>query len=261
MRQWYAGESLCTPSRAASMTGRLPLRTGMIPPPGSGARVSSTESSGGLPLDETTLGEMLGAAGYHTGIVGKWHLGINRNTSTDGYWLPKRRGFDHSGLTLPFSNHWNCDENKRHVAAPDAKRCLLYKNDTLVQQPIDHSSLTENLAADAVAFLREAAAAQHTGGADAKPFFLYFGFPQCHVSMFNNINWANSSRNGVFGSNIREVGGKRLSEEERRRRRQGRGEACGAEGAGEADAGEEGGAHLNGCRHGEQHVQQSSCGG
>ena len=38
------------------------------------------------------------------------------------------------------------------------------------------------------------------------------------------------------------------------------GEACGAEGASEADAGKEGGAHLNGCRHGAQHVQHSSCG-
>jgi arylsulfatase A-like enzyme len=205
MRQWYAGESLCTPSRAASMTGRLPLRTGMIPPPASSARVAFPTCPGGLPLSERTLGEMLRDVGYRTGIVGKWHLGINQDNSTDGHWLPTRRGFDHSGPVLPFSNHWACDEQRRHVQAPDPDLCLLYEQDRLVQQPIDHSNLTENMAADAVGFLREAAAAQQRGGADAKPFFLYFGFPQCHVNMFNSARWANSSRNGIFGANIREM--------------------------------------------------------
>ena len=208
MRQWYAAESLCTPSRAASMTGRLPLRSGMIPPPGSTARVLAPTATGGLPRDESTLAEMLGAAGYLTGIVGKWHLGINFNTSDDGTYLPGRRGFAHSGLTLPFSNFWACDEARRHVDKPDPKTCLLYANDTLVQQPIDHANVTENMAADAVAFLRDAAARQRASAAAAapeQPFFLYFGFPQCHVSMFNNARFANSSRNGIFGSNIREM--------------------------------------------------------
>ena len=146
-------------------------------------------------------------------ILESRHLGINANSSDDGVYLPKQRGFDHSGLLLPFSNHWACDEDKRHVAQPSAKTCLLYHNDTLLQQPIDHSNLTENMAADAAGFIRDAARRQREASAKAnaaeaaaqQPFFLYFGFPQCHVNMFNNPRWANSSRNGIFGSNIREM--------------------------------------------------------
>ena len=68
--QWYSAESFCTPSRAAIMTGRLPLRTGMVPPDGSGARVLSPDDIGGLPDNETSFAEALKAQGYATHITG-----------------------------------------------------------------------------------------------------------------------------------------------------------------------------------------------
>ena len=58
---WYSADSLCTPSRSAMMTGRLPVRTGMIPPGQSSARVLSSTSTKGLPRNETSLAEMLQA--------------------------------------------------------------------------------------------------------------------------------------------------------------------------------------------------------
>ena len=63
MHDWHAGASVCTPSRAALLTGRLGLRTGVthnFGPP----------SKGGLPLNETTIAEALKGAGYHTGMIG-----------------------------------------------------------------------------------------------------------------------------------------------------------------------------------------------
>ena len=78
----YYTQPMCTPTRAALMTGRYPLRyglqTGVIP---SGARY-------GLALDELTLPGALDAAGYRTALVGKWHLGH----ADPAYW-PTRRGF------------------------------------------------------------------------------------------------------------------------------------------------------------------------
>ena len=70
----------------------------------------------------------------------------NRANNTDGHYLPLNRGFDFSGLTIPFSNHWACDEKQVHLAAPNPAVCFLYRGQRLVQQPIDHRNLSMNFA-------------------------------------------------------------------------------------------------------------------
>ncbi|VVQ20632.1 arylsulfatase B [Pseudomonas fluorescens] len=84
LESFYA-QQVCTPARAALMTGRYPIRHGLQ------TLVIFPGHSYGLPLDERTLPQALKEAGYKTAIVGKWHLGHYKT----GFW-PNQRGFDHS---------------------------------------------------------------------------------------------------------------------------------------------------------------------
>jgi len=80
----FHGMPVCTPSRAALMTGRYPMRYGLQ------TLVIFPSHTYGLPTDERTLPQALKEAGYQTYMVGKWHLG-HADTK---YW-PQNRGFDH----------------------------------------------------------------------------------------------------------------------------------------------------------------------
>ncbi|MFO0845979.1 MAG: arylsulfatase [Gemmataceae bacterium] len=83
LEQFYV-QPLCSPTRAAFLTGRYPMRHGLQ------VGVVRPWAGYGLPLEERTLPQALKEVGYTTAIVGKWHLGHSRRD-----YLPTRRGFDH----------------------------------------------------------------------------------------------------------------------------------------------------------------------
>ncbi|XP_062390621.1 arylsulfatase D isoform X2 [Sardina pilchardus] len=106
LSQHIAAAPLCTPSRAAFMTGRYALRSGL----GAVGRVQVIlflGGSGGLPPSETTFAKLLQKEGYTTGIVGKWHLGLNCESRNDHCHHPNNHGFNYF-YGLPFTLFNDC---------------------------------------------------------------------------------------------------------------------------------------------------------
>jgi arylsulfatase A-like enzyme len=190
--QFYTAESVCTPSRAALLTGRLPIRSGMC---SDQRRVLFPDSAGGLPADEITLAEALKPLGYATCCVGKWHLGHLPQ------FLPGQHGFDEY-FGLPYSNDMDrvADSKLGRRIFLDPKSWYwnvpLMRGDKIIERPAEQTTLTRRYTQEAVKFI----AANKEG-----PFCLYLAHTMPHVPLFRSEAFVGHSRRGLFGDVVEEL--------------------------------------------------------
>ncbi len=191
--QFYSASSVCTPSRAALMTGRLPIRSGMC---SNKRRVLFPNSGGGIPASEITLAEALKEQGYATACFGKWHLGHLPP------FLPTNNGFD-TYFGIPYSN----DMDRVKERSPQGRLAFQepkseYWNVPLMQdlevfeRPADQTTITKRYTERAVRFIKE-----HK----SEPFFVYLPHNLPHVPLFRSEAFVGHSTRGLFGDVVEEI--------------------------------------------------------
>ncbi len=164
MTSFYMGAPLCTPSRAALMTGSYPIRIDMAV--GDGFAVLLDGDKKGLNPDEITIAEVLKTAGYKTGMVGKWHLGDQPE------FLPTRQGFNEFfGLPYSYDISPYHQNNKKFDFSP----LPLLDGETVIEKNPDCDHITKCLTERAVQFIEEN---------KEEPFFLYLPHPAPHRPLY-----------------------------------------------------------------------------
>ncbi|MBT5927103.1 MAG: sulfatase [Verrucomicrobia bacterium] len=192
LTDFYSAASVCTPSRAALMTGRYPLRSGMC---SDRRRVLFPDSLGGLPESEWTMAEALKSQGYATAAVGKWHLGHRPQ------FLPTKHGFD-SYYGIPYSN----DMDRLSHSPGGSSKSLgpqvgwwnvpLLRNEKVVERPVDQTTITRRYTRQAAKFIESNR---------EKPFFLYLAHSMPHVPLFRSPQFEDHSLRGLYGDVIEEI--------------------------------------------------------
>jgi len=174
LTQFNTPASFCAPTRAALLTGRYPIRTGMTnnPAPDGGPKADKVA----LAQREVLLAELFRRAGYATGMVGKWHLG-----HFEASLVPTRRGFDEY-LGILYSN--------------DMRPVRLMQGEKVAEYPLVQATLTDRYTEWALAFLERNR---------NRPFFLYFAHAMPHKPLACSERFYKKSGAGLYGDVMAEL--------------------------------------------------------
>jgi arylsulfatase A len=167
-RQFYAASNVCSPSRAALMTGRYAPRVGV-------PDVLASNAPNGLSLSEKTLADVLKPAGYTSMCVGKWHLG------SQAAYMPRNRGFD-AYYGIPYSN--------------DMSPSVLIQNGVVIESPVQLDTITQRYTQQSVNFI---------ANSKDNPFFLYLAHTFPHIPLAASPAFKGKSPLGLYGDVIQEI--------------------------------------------------------
>jgi arylsulfatase A-like enzyme len=173
LTSFYSASPVCTPSRAALMTGRYAARMGAERMHLSNVLTASDKE--GIPRDETTVAEALRQRNYATACIGKWHLGV-----TEGH-RAVDRGFQ-SYFGIPYSN--------------DMQPSVLFRNTEKIEEPVRQETLTRRYTEEAVAFMERSRNV---------PFFLYLPHTMPHIPLNTSAEFRGKSAAGVYGDTVEEL--------------------------------------------------------
>lgn len=174
---FFVPANVCSPSRAALLSGRYPTRCG-IP-------VARNEGVGkynnyGFPSEEITIPELLKKAGYRSLMVGKWHLGMEVEGSH-----PLDAGFDeHLGIPSNYSPARGPNHN------------TLYRGKEVEQRNVSCDELTKRYTDEAVEFIE-----RHK----EQPFFIYVSHHIVHSPLKPSEDFVGTSSKGKYGDFIKEL--------------------------------------------------------
>ncbi len=166
---FYSSANVCTAARGGLLTGRYPIRLGLV------TDVARPTNEIHLEFEEITIAEALKPLGYRSALLGKWHLGSRLE------WSPVEQGFDEFFGVL----HSN-----------DMAPLELYRGKKMIENPVDQTTLTERYTQEAVKFIAEN---------KNSPFFLYLPHSFPHVPLFVSPRFDGRSNAGLYGDVVETI--------------------------------------------------------